>query len=249
MNIPKVFLSYSHDTLEHKKWVNELGTRLRNNGIDAVLDQWELQPGDDLPHFMETHLSSSDWIIMICTERYVEKANKGKGGVGYEKMIITSNLLENIDENKIIPIIRQNNSCYVPTFLKTKLYLNLSKDSDFEYNFDELLRTIHQSPLLKKPQIGNNPFVANNTSLQENRLNDSILNFMKYVVLEYENSDLRNTSISARLIQSKMNISRIYFDFLVKEIVKRGLVIKNTYNRFFLTDKGKMYAINNDLVN
>ena len=60
MSIPKVFISYSHDSLEHKKWVNELGTRLRNNGVDAILDQWELQPGDDLPHFMETHLASSD---------------------------------------------------------------------------------------------------------------------------------------------------------------------------------------------
>ena len=32
---------------------------------------------------------------MVCTDTYVEKANKGIGGVGYEKMIITSDLLIN----------------------------------------------------------------------------------------------------------------------------------------------------------
>jgi len=152
MSIPKVFISYSHDSLEHKKWVNELGTRLRNNGIDAILDQWELQPGDDLPHFMETHLANADRILMICTETYVMKANRGQGGVGYEKMIITSNLLENIDANKVIPIIRQNETYSIPTFLKTKLYINFSKNADYEYNFDELIRTIHQSPILQKPK-------------------------------------------------------------------------------------------------
>ena len=66
---------------------------------------------------MEKHLAEADKIIMICTEKYVNKANKGEGGVGYEKMIITSNLLQHIDESKIIPIIKQNNSCLIPTFL------------------------------------------------------------------------------------------------------------------------------------
>jgi hypothetical protein len=87
MKIPKVFISYSHDSVNHKKWILELATRIRNNGIDAIIDQWELQPGDDLPYFMKTHLSDSDKIIMVCTEKYVKKANAGTGGVGYEKMI------------------------------------------------------------------------------------------------------------------------------------------------------------------
>jgi hypothetical protein len=124
MTVPKVFISYSHDTIQHKKWVLELAIRLRNNGIDAILDQFELQPGDDIPHFMETHLSDCNKILMVCTENYVTKANKGEGGVGYEKMIITSSLMKRIDENKVIPIIRQVDSGNVPTFLKSKFYIN-----------------------------------------------------------------------------------------------------------------------------
>ncbi|WP_356741458.1 toll/interleukin-1 receptor domain-containing protein [Pseudoalteromonas sp. APC 3250] len=59
MSTPKVFISYSHDSQEHKKWVLDLATRLRNSGVDAIIDQWELRPGDDLPYFMETHLADS----------------------------------------------------------------------------------------------------------------------------------------------------------------------------------------------
>ena len=46
---PKVFISYSHDSAEHKQWVLEFATTLRNRGVDAILDQWDLKPGDDLP--------------------------------------------------------------------------------------------------------------------------------------------------------------------------------------------------------
>ena len=99
MNIPKVFISYSHDSLEHKQWVLELATRLRNNGVESIIDQWELQAGDDLPLFMERNLSDCDRVIMVCTDRYVEKADAGSGGVGYEKMIVTSELSQKIDSN------------------------------------------------------------------------------------------------------------------------------------------------------
>jgi hypothetical protein len=51
MSIPKVFISYSHDSQGYKKWVLELAVRLRNNGIDAILDQFELKAGDDIPRF------------------------------------------------------------------------------------------------------------------------------------------------------------------------------------------------------
>lgn len=37
MNPPRVFISYSHDSAEHKKWVLDFSTTLRNRGVDAVL--------------------------------------------------------------------------------------------------------------------------------------------------------------------------------------------------------------------
>ena len=96
MSIPKVFISYSHDSTEHKKWVLDLATSLRSSGVDAVIDQWDLRPGDDLAHFMETQLTAADRVLMVCTDKYVEKANAGIGGVGYEKMIVTAGALARI---------------------------------------------------------------------------------------------------------------------------------------------------------
>ena len=185
MSIPKVFISYSHDSQEHKKWVLDLATRLRNTGIDAIIDQWELRPGDDLPHFMETHLADSDYVLMVCTNRYVEKANSGVGGVGYEKMIVTSNLLTNIDSNKIIPIIRQDGSRNIPTFLKTKLFIDFSLTDEFEYSYDELIRTIHDSSLYEKPEIGNNPFTPVE-DIRPEKVGDALREMMKIVIEDFE---------------------------------------------------------------
>jgi SEFIR domain len=41
---PKVFISYSHDSPAHEATVLALANRLRGNGIDAVLDQYESFP-------------------------------------------------------------------------------------------------------------------------------------------------------------------------------------------------------------
>ncbi|MCZ4309896.1 toll/interleukin-1 receptor domain-containing protein [Vibrio atlanticus] len=45
--VPKVFISYSYDDQAHKKWVLELAQRLRNAGVDAILDQFRVGLGDD----------------------------------------------------------------------------------------------------------------------------------------------------------------------------------------------------------
>ena len=74
MEPPKVFASYSHDSDEHKKWVRCLCTKLRENGADMMLDQWDIGLGTDLTLFMEK-LSAVDRVLVICTDTYVKKAN------------------------------------------------------------------------------------------------------------------------------------------------------------------------------
>jgi len=50
---PRLFISYSHDDQAHKDWVLMLATRLVANGVDVLLDQWDMRLGSDLPRFME----------------------------------------------------------------------------------------------------------------------------------------------------------------------------------------------------
>lgn len=245
MSIPKVFVSYSHDSQEHKRWVLEFATKLRHNGIDAILDQWELKRGDDIPHFMETHLANSDYVLMICTDKYVEKANSGAGGVGYEKMIITSELMKNIDSNKVIPVIRQNGTHNVPTFLKTKLYIDFSLTDNFEYNFDDLIRSIHGKPLYVKPEIGENPLTSEEASKPPEKTGDLIMKLMEYFVDIYENGADFLKPID---IHNALGISRIFADLVIDEAEKKGLIKKGTYyGTYELTTYGKQYAIENKL--
>lgn len=244
MAIPKVFISYSHDSQEHKKWVLDLATRLRNNGVDAIIDQWELRPGDDLPHFMETHLSNSDYIVMVCTDKYVEKANSGSGGVGYEKMIVTAELLSSIDSNKVVPIIRQYGTRKVPIFLKTKLFINFSNDNEYEFSFDELVRTFHGSPIFKKPKIGNNPFTPLKDTPQE-KSGDAIRELMQIVLNDFEAG--KDWTDYKSLVR-RTSISRVMLDMLLNEAETQKLISLDSDGDIRLKMKGKQYAIQHKLV-
>src|SRR5262249_15216924 len=96
-----------------------------------------------------------------CTDQYVRKADAGEGGVGYERMIVTSELVNNLGTNKFIPVIRQvTGQNKVPRFLGNRLYVDFSEETIFAEQFDLLLRELHKAPTLKKPPLGQNPFVA-----------------------------------------------------------------------------------------
>jgi hypothetical protein len=158
-DVPVVFISYSHDSPAHKQWVGELGSKLVKNGVDVILDQWELGLGDDVPKFMEKSVGRADRVLMICTENYVRKADDGKGGVGYEAMVVTGELVRKLETNKFVPVIRQSGGeALVPKSVSTRLYANLSEGQNFEEEFDKLLREIHSVPKVRKPELGMNPF-------------------------------------------------------------------------------------------
>jgi hypothetical protein len=153
----KVFVSYSHDSPEHKRWVTDFSSSLVKNGVDVILDQWDLGLGDDVPKFMEKAVSSSDRVLMICTEPYVRKADDGIGGVGYEAMVVTGELVQNIGTSKFIPVIRQKVAEKIlPKSMSTRFYVDMSLN-DHE-QFEILLRELHQAPAVEKPALGKNPF-------------------------------------------------------------------------------------------
>jgi hypothetical protein len=159
MPAPKVFISYSHDCEQHKDWVLSLASALRTNGIDAVLDQWDLSPGQDMAGFMAKGIRSADRVLLICTGPYVTKAEAGTGGVGYERLIVTAEVVGSIDTIKFIPVVRNNAGARkVPDFLGPRLYIDFSDDGQYKVKLEELLREIHGAPAAVKPPLGENPF-------------------------------------------------------------------------------------------
>ncbi len=159
--VPRIFLSYSHDSRAHKQWVSEFAGWLRTKGVDVVLDQWELGPGDDVTLFMEGAITDCDRVLAVCSDEYVRKANAGHGGVGYERMIVTAELVRSVGTNKFIPIVRNSAAGdSVPRFLQTRFHVNLSDDcADLEAQRTVLLRELHRVPP-ERPPLGKNPFAA-----------------------------------------------------------------------------------------
>jgi hypothetical protein len=244
--VPKVFISYSHDDQAHKKWVLELAQRLRNSGVDAILDQFRVSLGEDLGSFMEKSVAESDRIIMVCSDTYVTKANDGLGGVGYEKMIMTAEYMNQIDTKKVIPLIRQNGTHNVPRFLTSRLHINFSRKDEFELQFDNLLREIHEAPLFKEPAVGNNPFESVTEKPAES-VTDKKTELLKYWVESY-NQGIDFFTFSD--LHSKLACSKIFAEVYTNELLEVGFICKsstsiagNCLDGFLLTSKAKLYGI------
>ena len=153
---PKVFISYSWEDEEHIEWTKGLAKCLIENGVEAHIDQYDLELGDRLPQFMEQEITNADYVLIVCTPDYKEKANNRKSGVGYEGHIIAGELYQNQNERKFIPIIRKGEigECF-PTYLIGKLGINFKNDDKFEDNLKDLLATIYGQK--RKPELGTMP--------------------------------------------------------------------------------------------
>ena len=56
----EIFISYSHDSVEHVKYVLGLSNRLRSEGIDSILDQYETSPPEGWPRWMDKKIRESN---------------------------------------------------------------------------------------------------------------------------------------------------------------------------------------------
>jgi hypothetical protein len=154
---PQVFVSYSWDSPEHRTWIEKLAMSLRQNGVDAVLDQWHVRPGEDLGHFMARSVRDSDRVLMICTETYVQKAQQRQGGVGYEQMLVTAQMMREVGTAKFIPVIRQSSHPRrLPDELAGRMYIDLSDGPDQHANFQRLVRELHDIAV-PLPPLGPRP--------------------------------------------------------------------------------------------
>lgn len=118
-----------------------------SNGIDVVLDQWDVGLGADLPHFMEQGLTGSNRVIAVCSDTYIEKANAGKRGVGYEKKIMTADLIT--DAVSEPP---------VPTFLSGTRHVDFRDDARWDAAYQELIWDLYGQRIHPRPALGPNPF-------------------------------------------------------------------------------------------
>lgn len=155
---PIVFIHYSWDNEEHKKWVLFLAERLISDGVEIFFDRYDLKLGSNNNYFMEK-VSKADKVLVVMTPNYKKKADERQSGIGYEYQIISTEFSKNIANNeKFIPILRKGNSSEsIPMFLQSFLFLDMNNDKEFERNYLELLKNIYDEPLIPKPKKGRKP--------------------------------------------------------------------------------------------
>jgi hypothetical protein len=179
---PKVFISYSWACSE---CVIDLAERLVNDGVDVVLDVWELEEGQDKYAFMERCVTDDTItkVLMICDKSYADKANNREGGVGDETMVISPEVYAKATETKYLPVIFERDEEgkeFLPAYLKARLYFDLSSDDVFEKGYDRLLRNLFNKPERSKPPLGKMPEWLNEETVSLSHLRAYIKQLQAY---------------------------------------------------------------------
>ncbi|WP_082662617.1 MULTISPECIES: TIR domain-containing protein [unclassified Sphingopyxis] len=185
---PRAFTSYSWSSPTHEAWVLDLASRLREDGVDVILDKWDLKPGHDSYQFMESMVTdkSVTKVMMICDKAYVEKANRRAGGVGTESQIISPELYGQGAQDKYAALMTdedEEGNAHVPVFYKGRIFFDFRSAEKFEESYEQLLRWLVDRPQHVKPKLGSVPEtilqanpVASGTQSRARRAEDAIRN-------------------------------------------------------------------------
>ena len=155
--IGEVFISYSHDDVNHVRRVLELSNKLRTEGIDCVLDQYETSPPEGWPRWMDRKIRDAKYVLTICTEAYYrrvmgeEEAGKGHG-VRWEGNLIYQHIYNAGSYNtKFIPVIFDpSHRSHIPTPLQGTTYFCPKTQEGYEDLYYRLLN----KPKAEKPALG-----------------------------------------------------------------------------------------------
>jgi CheY-like chemotaxis protein len=152
---PKVFVSYSHDSEEHCRYVLEVANRLRSDGIDAWIDRYVTAPIEGWPRWMLKQIQEADFVLLVCTATYrrrfegQEAEGTGRGAV-YEGMLVTQILYEaSTKSRKFITLLPEHEpESSVPLFLLP--FARYRYPSDYENLYGHLT----EQPELIAPPLG-----------------------------------------------------------------------------------------------
>jgi hypothetical protein len=154
---PQVFISYSHDTAAHQARVLDLADRLRADGIDTEIDQYNDAPAEGWPLWCERQIEAADVVLMVCTETYHRRVRgeeaPGKGlGVVWEAAIIRQLIYDaGTVSSKFVPVLFSDDASeHIPTPIKGwSRYVVDSEDG-----YESLYRRLSGQPRLPRPELG-----------------------------------------------------------------------------------------------
>lgn len=166
-----VFISYSHDSDDHRQRVLALSERLRADGIETILDRYVERgsPPEGWPRWMLNGLDQATHILCVCTETYYrrfrgqEVPGKGKG-VDWEGALMTQSLYDARSvSTKFVPLLfAHTDAPHVPEPLRGQTFYVMDSDAGYQALYDALLNQSGVVPgpvgrLKRKPRATGQP--------------------------------------------------------------------------------------------
>jgi hypothetical protein len=153
----EVFISYSHDSADHVTRVLDLSNRLRREGVNCVLDQYETSPPEGWPRWMDRNIRSAQFVLMVCTEPYFKRVmgeeTEGKGlGVRWEGTLIYQHLYNagTINQRFIPVLFEPSDIQFIPTPLQGASHYRL----DTAAGYEDLYGRLTDQPRATRPELG-----------------------------------------------------------------------------------------------
>lgn len=135
----RVFISYSHDSNDHADRVLTLADRLRAEGVEVAMDQYEVSPPEGWPSWMERQVRESDFVLVVCTDVYLRRAERreepGVGhGVTFESTLSLQHLYDaGMRNTRFIPVVfKDRDTAYIPAPLLGATRYNIGTEKGYQ---------------------------------------------------------------------------------------------------------------------
>lgn len=200
---PKVFISYSWASQDRA--IN-LADRLLENGIEVVIDVYDLKEGMNKYAFMQRVVDdpSIEKVLLLCDKSYKEKADSFKGGVGDETMVISPEIYGKVEQQKFIPLVLEKDESgepYLPTLFKSLIYIDFSDPLKEPDSFEKLVRNLWGKPDRRKPSLGPRPTLLDLPSVNTSSIK-SQMRILDAVARTSPNPDVVLKKIAFEIIKS-----------------------------------------------
>jgi TIR domain len=142
---PKVFISHASEDKE--RFVIPFATQLRENGLDAWVDRWEMYPGDSLvDKIFEEGIGQAQAFIIVLSQNSIKKL--------WVKEELNTAVVKRIEKGtKIIPIVLDNST--VPESLLSTVWVKIQDISHYDAEFKSIVSSIYEHR--DKPTLGSPP--------------------------------------------------------------------------------------------
>jgi hypothetical protein len=154
MAVPKVFVSYAHESGAHKAAVLALATVLRDAGVDVVLDVWSDDARLDWYVWAIRQLTAADHVLVIASERYRATGDGNAPNLENRGLQSEAALLRELVHAdratwlpKVLPVVLPGHTVdQIPLFLQPHTASHYRVNSITTAGADELLRVIRREP-------------------------------------------------------------------------------------------------------